>query len=94
VRIFERQDVLQHAKTAVIDGIWSLVGSTNLDHRSFMHANEANLVIWGQEFAHQMQAQFLLDQEKNTEIILSQWRQRPFHRRLVESVASLFDHWL
>ena len=43
--MFERRDVLQHAKTAVIDGIWSLVGATNLDYRSFMHANEANLVI-------------------------------------------------
>ena len=94
VQIFERQDVLQHAKTAVIDGVWSLVGSTNLDHRSFMHANEANLVIWGQAFADRMQAQFLLDQEKNTEITLSQWRERPLYRRLVESMASLFDYWL
>jgi cardiolipin synthase len=94
VRIFERQDVLQHSKTAVIDGVWSLVGSTNLDHRSFMHANEANLVMWGEAFAERMQSQFLLDQEKNTEIHLSQWRQRPFYDRLWETVASLFDYWL
>ncbi|MGA6925407.1 MAG: phospholipase D-like domain-containing protein [Desulfosarcina sp.] len=94
VRIFERRDVLQHAKTAVIDGVWSTVGSTNLDYRSFLHANEANLVIWGQEFADRMQDQFLLDQQKNTEITLSQWRNRPFQRRLWETMANLFDYWL
>lgn len=94
VRIFERRDVLQHAKTAVIDGIWSTVGSSNLDHRSFLHANEANLVIWGQEFAGQMENLFLSDQEKNQEITLTQWRQRPFRRILQEKFAALFDYWL
>src|SRR5690606_27299493 len=37
VRIFERHDALLHAKTAVIDGVWSTVGSTNVDWRSFVH---------------------------------------------------------
>ncbi|HSM73284.1 MAG TPA: phospholipase D-like domain-containing protein [Desulfobacterales bacterium] len=94
VRIFERRDVLQHAKTAVIDGIWSLVGSTNLDYRSFIHANDANLVIWSEAFAAQMERQFLDDQEKNHEITLSQWGERDWHRHLVEKFASLFDYWL
>lgn len=94
VRIFERRDVLQHAKTAVIDGVWSLVGSTNLDFRSFIHANEANLVVWSGTFAAEMERQFLSDQEKNHEIILSRWRERGWYRHLVETLASLFDYWL
>jgi cardiolipin synthase A/B len=94
IRIFERRDVLQHAKTAVIDGIWSIVGSTNLDHRGFMHSNEANVVIWGRDFGDEMQALFLNDQTLNLEIFLSEWRQRPFRRKMMERFASIFDYWL
>lgn len=94
VRIFERHDVLQHAKTVVIDSLWSMVGSANLDHRSFLHANEANLVIWGREFGHKMDVLFLNDQAQNIEIKLSEWRERPLYRHLLETFASLFDYWL
>lgn len=94
VRIFEREDVLQHAKTAVIDGIWSVVGSTNLDRRSFMHDNESNLVIWGRAFGSKMQVLFLYDQADNREISLSLWRKRPLYRHFLEAFASLFDYWL
>jgi len=51
VRIFERRDALLHAKTAVIDGIWSSIGSTNLDWRSFVHNYEADLVVLDNRFA-------------------------------------------
>ena len=47
VIIFERRDALLHAKTAVIDGVWSTVGSTNLDWRSFLHNQEVNAVVLG-----------------------------------------------
>jgi cardiolipin synthase len=47
VRIFERHDALLHAKTAVIDGVWSSVGSTNLDWRSFVHNYEADVIVLG-----------------------------------------------
>jgi len=70
------------------------VGATNLDYRSCIHANDANLVIWSKTFAARMEGQFLDDQEKNHEITLSQWRDRYWHRHLVEKSASLFDYWL
>src|SRR5690606_36791712 len=54
VRIFERQDVLLHSKTAVIDGVWSTVGSANLDWRSFADNDEVNAVVIGREFGEQM----------------------------------------
>ena len=47
VRIFEHRDAMLHAKTAVVDGIWSTVGSSNLDYRSFLHNDEVNAVIVG-----------------------------------------------
>lgn len=59
-----------------------------------MHANEANLIIWSEAFAARMERKFLEDQEKNSEITLSQWRERGWHRHLVEQFASLFDYWL
>lgn len=94
VRIFERRDVLQHAKTAVIDGMWSIVGSTNLDNRSFMHDNEADVIMWGRDFGAKMQVLFLYDQGDNQEITLSRWRKRPFYQRIMESLATLFNYWL
>jgi len=94
VRIFERRDALQHAKTAVVDGIWSTVGSTNLDYRSFFHSNEANAVIYGAEFGQDMEALFLLDQNQNQEIRLSSWMERPILQRLKEILGRIFDYWL
>ena len=94
VRIFERRDALQHAKTAVVDGIWSTIGSANLDYRSFLHADEANIVVWGQAFGAEMEATFRQDQARNHEINLEKWRQRPLYKKLLESLASLFGYWL
>jgi len=54
--VFERQRALMYAKTAVIDGVWSTVGSTNLDCRRFLHNHEVNAVILGTEFGARMRA--------------------------------------
>lgn len=94
VRIFERKDALQHAKTAVVDGLWSTVGSSNLDFRSFLHANEANVTIWGKDFGKEMEEAFLADQNFNNEMLLKEWRNRSLSQRIFESIASLFDYWL
>lgn len=94
VRVFERRDALQHAKTAVVDSIWSTVGSANLDYRSFLHSNEANLVIWGRDFAREMEDLYLADQELNVEIHFSNWQRRHLGRKLMEFFASMFDYWL
>ena len=94
IRIFERKNVLQHAKTALVDGVWSTVGSANLDHRSFLHANEANLVIWGKSFGAEMETLFIDDQRQSSEVSLSRWRKRPLWRKTLEYISSWFDYWL
>ena len=58
VKIYERQDALLHAKTALIDGVWSTIGSTNLDWRSFLYNQEINAVILGHDFGNRMRAMF------------------------------------
>lgn len=94
VRVFEAQDALLHAKTAVIDGIWSTVGSSNLDYRSFLHNDEINAVVLGAEFARELEAQFERDAEACREIALDEWKQRPLTHRLAEHLSWIVEYWL
>jgi cardiolipin synthase len=94
VKIHERRGAMLHAKTATIDGVWSSVGSTNLDRRSFLHNDEIDAAILGREFAGQMQAAFSADLEASEAIDLERWEARPFHLRLKEWAARLLEYWL
>lgn len=94
VKIYERQDALLHAKTAVIDGVWSTIGSTNLDPRSFLHNQEINAVIVGQAFSDKMRGLFQQDLQASTQMTLEKWRQRPFIERVKEFGARLWAYWL
>ncbi len=94
VKIHERRGVILHAKTALIDGVWSTVGSTNLDWRSFVHNHELNAVVLGAGFGRQMAAMFAVDLAASDEITPAQWRQRPLLLRLKEGFARLWAYWL
>jgi len=94
VKIYERQGALLHSKTASIDGVWSCVGSTNLDWRSFLHNNEIDAVVLGDEFAAQMEAMFEADLSQSTPIDLETWKQRPLGDRIKEWAAGLWEYWL
>ncbi len=89
VKIYERQTALLHAKTAMIDGVWSTVGSTNLDWRSLLHNQEIDAVVLGQEFGAQMQMMFEEDLQVSNQITLTQWRKRPLIDRIKEFGARL-----
>ncbi len=94
VRIFERKGALMHAKTAVIDGVWSTVGSTNLDWRSFLHNQEVNAVVLGAEFGGRMRASFETDLAASTRITLEKWDRRSLPMRMKEALARLWQYWL
>lgn len=94
VRIYERRGALLHAKSALIDGVWSTVGSTNWDPRSFLHNNELNAVVLGHEFARDMKAMFEQDLAKSDRIELEQWRLRSPLDRAKEAFARLWEYWL
>jgi cardiolipin synthase len=94
VRIFERKDALLHSKTAVIDAVWSCIGSANLDWRSFLHNDEVNAVVLGTEFARQMIDMFHADLAKSVEIDLAQWQRRSMGLRMKEWLAQLWEYWL
>lgn len=94
VKIYERHGALLHSKTALIDSVWSSVGSTNLDWRSFLDNDEVNAVILGREFAAQMQAMFDKDLEASEPIDLERWENRSPLFRLKEWGSRLFERWL
>lgn len=90
VRIYEyKESTVMHAKTAVIDGIWSTVGSANLDYRSFLFNDEANATIVGRDFAASMEKTFESDLASAHEITLAEWRGRPLSARWREWLARL-----
>ena len=94
IQIYERRDALLHAKTAVIDGVWSTVGSTNLDWRSILSNDEINAVILGAEFGKQMEDVFSLDLAASGRIDPEIWEQRPLSVRMREWTSRLWARML
>ncbi len=94
IKIYERRGALLHAKTAVIDGVWSCVGSSNLDWRSAADNDEVNAIILGREFASRLVAAYALDQSQAEEILLENWRKRPVTDRIKEGFFRLMGRAL
>ena len=94
VKLYERRSVILHSKTALIDGVWATVGSTNLDWRSFLHNHELNAVVLGAEFGSQVQAMFERDLAASNPVTLAAWRQRSLDLRIKEQFARLWEYWL
>ena len=90
VRIFEFQPAMMHAKTIVVDGAWSIVGSANMDVRSKELNSENVLGILDEGFAREMEATFFEDLKKSQEIRLEEWRRRGWWQKTKERVAVLF----
>jgi cardiolipin synthase A/B len=84
VRIFEYQPTMMHAKVVLVDGIWSVVGSANMDERS-MELNEENILgICDQGFARELERGFREDFNCSKEIDLKEWCRRSIFRRGLE----------
>jgi cardiolipin synthase len=94
IKIYERQNALLHAKTALIDGVWSTVGSTNLDWRSFLHNQEVNAVVLGKEFGQRMRAAFDDDLAQSKQVSLVQWQRRSPLERAKETFGRIWQYWL
>ena len=94
VKIYELKTSVLHAKTAVIDGTWSTVGSTNLDTRSFLHNKEVNVVVLGNTFGREMESAFQDDLKGSGEITPKSWEHRSWLQRFKEWCARLTSYWL
>jgi cardiolipin synthase len=94
VRIFQLQVAVLHAKSAVIDGTWSTVGSANIDRRSFLHNYELNVVVLDPAFGRDMESAYAEDLRDSKEVTLEQWRHRPWSNRIKEFAARLAEYWI
>jgi cardiolipin synthase A/B len=94
VRLYEWQPTVLHAKTFVIDGRWSTVGSMNFDNRSLALNDEATLMILDDAVGQRMDEVFLEDLRHSQEMTLEQFRQRPWMHRLGEFGAGLLTRLL
>jgi cardiolipin synthase len=88
VEIYERQMVVLHSKTMVVDGRTSVVGSTNLDYRSIEYNMELSTIIRSEKFGRQMMDLFENDVRYSTRINLAEWRKRPWGDRMVQWAVS------
>jgi cardiolipin synthase A/B len=94
IHIYQLQISVLHAKTAIIDGSWSTVGSANMDIRSFLHNYEANVIVIDDEFGREMERAFREDVRGSQQITLEQWQQRPLADRIKEWAARSLGYWL
>ena len=92
--IYEYQPTMFHCKVMVIDGLWTSVGSTNFDNRSFAVNDEANLNVYDREFSGEQVRVFENDLKRSRRISLEEWRNRPWTEKALEQVASLFGSQL
>jgi cardiolipin synthase len=94
VRLFEWPETMLHAKTAVIDDAWSVVGSYNLDHRSLFHNLEVVIVLADADFAARLREQNLADLKQCRELTLDEHGARPWWQTLLDSAAYQMRYWL
>lgn len=89
VKIYEWGGKMLHAKTATIDGVWSTVGTSNLDWWSIARDNEVNAVVLAHSFGDEMNLMFKNDLEDSEQIEPTTWEQRSLLERLRERFAEL-----
>jgi cardiolipin synthase len=94
VKIHEFEGRVLHAKTAVIDGAWSAVGSSNLDWRSTVWNNEIDAIILSADFGQQMEALFTADIAASRTVTLEAWRDRGLSERVRELRAKMVEQLL
>lgn len=90
VRIFEYNRTMMHNKDAVIDGIFSTVGSINFDARSTRENAEESLAFYDRDFGARLEATSAADESHCREITYQSWKRRGIEQRLADMVSSLF----
>jgi cardiolipin synthase len=91
MRILEYQPGMTHVKTMVVDDLWSVIGSTNLDNRSFEHNDEMNVAICCPATAARLACDFEADVRQSRQVTFADWRRRPIWEKLIGTLAWLLE---
>jgi cardiolipin synthase len=89
--IWQYQPTMYHCKVLVVDGVWTSVGSTNFDNRSFRLNDEANLNVYDRDLAAQQAAIFEEDLKKSRRVTFEEWEARPWTEKVWERFVAVFD---
>ena len=91
VQIFEYRPAMTHAKVLIVDGIWALTGTTNIDNRSFEHNDEVNVAVRNAAVAARFRQDFESDLQASDEVRLEQWQSRPVLEKLVGPICWILE---
>jgi len=91
VRIFEYEAGMTHVKALIVDGLWSVIGTTNVDNRSFEHNDEVNIVVRDAKVASRVMVDLEADVARSREIGADGWQARPLWEKLVGTVAWILE---
>lgn len=91
IGIWEYASHMLHAKVLIVDGKWCLLGSTNIDHRSFGLNDEVNLLVRSSELGADLERMFEQDLAQSTALDLAQWRQRSWRERLLATLGRVLE---
>jgi cardiolipin synthase A/B len=94
VQLYELESAFLHSKSIVVDGVWSSIGSTNFDWRSFVHNYEVSVCVIDQGFARQMSQAFDHDLADSRQITVAAWKKRGFTERFKEMMWLPVQYWL
>jgi cardiolipin synthase len=83
IRIFEYRETMTHAKVLIVDGLWAVIGTTNVDNRSFEHNDEVNVALLDAAVARRLLDDYERDIRDSEEITLETWRRRPLWEQIV-----------
>lgn len=83
IRIHEYRGSMTHAKVIIADGVWSVLGTTNIDNRSFEHNDEVNVAMCDPEVAARLLDDYRRDVLDSDEVTLERWEQRPLWEKIV-----------
>ncbi|HEY3916926.1 MAG TPA: phospholipase D-like domain-containing protein [Stellaceae bacterium] len=84
IKIYEMQDGMPHSKWATIDGVWSVIGSSNFDHRSILFNDEVDAVVLGSNTAEQLEDLFGREEARARPVTPQGWADRPIDERIRE----------
>jgi cardiolipin synthase len=91
VEIWEFASHMMHSKVLIVDGCWVLLGSTNIDHRSFGLNDEVNLLVRSGALADELRAMYDQDLLRSEQLDLYAWQRRPLSERVLATLGRLIE---
>ena len=91
VRMFEYRPAMTHVKTITVDGVWAMIGTTNIDNRSFEHNDEVNVAFREQGVTARLCQDFEADLAASDEVTMDEWIARPLFEKVVGPVCWILE---